>query len=207
MYRLKQSHEEIIFTQTADMFAEIVSVTFNLMYLGWIIFLCGFPTYGDLLAGRVPVGEGHHDVEGGQGEHQVEQGPGVLDAVPLGVAAGAVIRVLARLGVRQVDGVGHRDPGGRVVGGGPHAGVEDAAEPHDQPDDARGVHGRGLLGLVLHPDLGGHVLDAEHLGGQVELAVGVGLVGHGGPGEVHHVQGHEAGLQQARARQVLLDLR
>ena len=26
MYRLKQSHEEIIFTQTADMFAEIVSV-------------------------------------------------------------------------------------------------------------------------------------------------------------------------------------
>ena len=23
----------------------------------------------------IPVGEGHHDVEGGQGEHQVEQGP------------------------------------------------------------------------------------------------------------------------------------
>ena len=64
-----------------------------------------------------------------------------------------------------------------------------------------------LLGLVLHPDLGGHVLDAEHLGGQVELAVGVWLVGHGGPGEVHHVQGHEAGLQQPRTRQVLLDLR
>ena len=46
---------------------------------------------------RVPVGERHHDVEGGQGEHQVEEGPAVGHRVllvvpdtgllPLGAAA------------------------------------------------------------------------------------------------------------------------
>ena len=43
MYRLKQSHEEIIFTQTADMFAEIVSVTFNSMLFRLDYFPVWFP--------------------------------------------------------------------------------------------------------------------------------------------------------------------
>ena len=29
-------------------------------------------TYRDILPRSIPVGEGHHDVEGSQGEHQVE---------------------------------------------------------------------------------------------------------------------------------------
>ena len=34
---------------------------------------------GDVAGGvwLVPVGQSHHDIEGGQGEHQVEQGPRV----------------------------------------------------------------------------------------------------------------------------------
>jgi hypothetical protein len=40
--------------------------------------------------------------------------------------------------------------------------------------------------------------------GQVGLTVGVRLVGHGRPGQVHHVQRHKARLQQSRVRLVLL---
>ena len=42
-------------------------------------------TYGDMVAGRVPIGQSHHDVERGEGEHEVEQGPGVVNAVVLRV--------------------------------------------------------------------------------------------------------------------------
>ena len=40
-------------------------------------------TYVDILAGTVPVGEGHHDVEGGEGEHEVEEAPAVVHPLVL----------------------------------------------------------------------------------------------------------------------------
>ncbi len=45
---------------------------------------------------------------------------------------------------------------------------------------------------------------AEDKVGQVGLTVGVRLVGHGRPGQVHHVQRHKARLQQSRVRLVIL---
>ena len=44
----------------------------------------------------------------------------------------------------------------------PNAGVEDAAEPHDQPDDAGCVHGRDL-GAALPVSDGSQILGAKHL--------------------------------------------
>ncbi len=45
---------------------------------------------------------------------------------------------------------------------------------------------------------------AEDQVSQVRLAVGVRLVGHGRPGQVHHVQRHEARLQQSGVGLVFL---
>ena len=45
-----------------------------------------FLTYGDIIGGWVPVGEGHHDVEGGQGEHEVEHAPGVVHSLRLTIS-------------------------------------------------------------------------------------------------------------------------
>ena len=42
----------------------------------------------------------------------------------------------------------------------PNAGVEDAAEPHNQPDDAGGVHGRGL-GVALPVSDGSQILRSK----------------------------------------------
>ena len=118
----------------------------------------------------------------------MEQGPGVLDPSSLGVSRRVLI-IFPGLWISQVDCIRHGDPGSGVIGGGPDAGVEDAAEPDDQADDAGRVHGGAGAGLLGHR---GRVLVTEHLLGQVQLAVGVGLVGHGRPGQVHHVQGHKA---------------
>ena len=41
---------------------------------------------------------------------------------------------------------------------------------------------------------------------QVRFTGFIRLVRHGGPGQVHDVQGDEAGLQQARVRLVLLNI-
>ena len=49
-------------------------------------------------------------------------------------------------------------------------------------------------------------MTSEHLLSKVQLAVWVGLVGHGAPGEIHHVERDEAGLEQARVGQVFLYL-
>ena len=63
-------------------------------------------TYVDILAGAVPVGEGHHDVEGGEGEHEVEEAPAVVHPVVLVVPGGGTLLTLrdgAGLGVGQVN--------------------------------------------------------------------------------------------------------
>ena len=67
-------------------------------------------TDGERAAGRVPVGERHHDVEGGQREHQVEQGPRVVHSVSFSVSRAWRDRYrlwliqLCRQIVRQMDG-------------------------------------------------------------------------------------------------------
>ena len=52
-------------------------------------------TYVDILAGTVPVGEGHHDVEGGEGKHEVEEAPAVVHPVVLVVRPGSGWTLLA----------------------------------------------------------------------------------------------------------------
>ena len=69
-------------------------------------------TYVDILAGAVPVGEGHHDIEGGEGEHEVEEAPAVVHPVVLVVARGISLLALrhrAGLGVGQMDLGGKRE--------------------------------------------------------------------------------------------------
>ena len=56
--------------------------------------------------GVVPVGEGHHDVEGGESEHEVEEAPAVVHPVVLVVPGGGTLLTLrdrAGLGVGQVN--------------------------------------------------------------------------------------------------------
>ena len=63
-------------------------------------------TYVDILAGAVPVGEGHHDIEGGEGEHEVEEAPAVVHPVVLVVPGGGTLLTFrdgAGLGVGQVN--------------------------------------------------------------------------------------------------------
>ena len=83
----------------------------------------------------------------------------------------------------------------------PDGGVEDTAEPDDEADDARGVHGGVLLGaddellghVVVGPvDVHAAVVDEDL--GQVALAELVRLVGERAPGQVHDVHGDEGGL-------------
>ena len=93
----------------------------------------------------------------------------------------------------------------------PDGGVENAAEPDDEADDAGGVHG----GVLLRPDdnLLGKVVDRGPVGVgaqvqdlcEVALAELVGLVGERAPGQVHDVHRDEGGLQQPRVGEVLLD--
>ena len=68
------------------------------------------------MAGRVPVGQGHHHVQRGQSEHEVEERPGVLDSSSLAVSS-VSLPVLGVLRVCEVDGVRHGDPGSAVIGG------------------------------------------------------------------------------------------
>ena len=83
----------------------------------------------------------------------------------------------------------------------PDGGVEDAAEPDDEADDARGVHGGVLLGA--NDDLLGQVDGAvdvhpavvdEDLR-EITLAELVRLVGERAPGQVHDVHGDEGRLR------------
>ena len=85
MYKVKHIHAEMIFTHTADMFAEIVSGNVIESLAAQILSSFGQSslTYVDSLARAVPVGEGHHDVESGEGEHEVEETPAVVHPVVL----------------------------------------------------------------------------------------------------------------------------
>ena len=55
-------------------------------------------------------------------------------------------------------GVSHCDPGGLTVGGRLDAGVEDAGEPDEESDDARGVHRGSVHSIVFSVQRSCHVV-------------------------------------------------
>lgn len=85
----------MIFTQTADMLALMLSIETlepetersgvknpNIVSIQHLMVI---------LTWRIPVGEGHHDVERGQGKHDVKEGPVVVDPVALVPGSGATV--------------------------------------------------------------------------------------------------------------------